>query len=435
MIKDQNQQWKKENKQVIFNTVYKLMDLLRFSTIGSVDDGKSTLIGRLLYDTNSIAKDQVEAVIKASRKKGNNNLDLALLTDGLIAERQQGITIDVSYKYFSSAKRKYIISDCPGHVEYTRNMVTGISESKIIILLIDASKGILEQTKRHYYIAKMMGITNFVVCINKMDLVDNSQVIFNQIKSKFLNLIEGFEQNNIVFIPTSALLGDNIVNKSKSFDWYDGLTVYEYLENFNLNIPTNTNFRFPVQYVIRNQSINGYRGFAGRVDFGTISVGDNVTVYPSGMSSKIVEIDVFNEKVSTLNYNDWGTLLLKDEIDISRGDLIVKSDENIKLKNEISVTICWMDSKPFSQKPYIFKHGTSENRCKIKNLIEVLNVNNLEFEDSKLANGIKQNQIVKASVIISKPMLLDAFSNIKRTGCFILIDPQTNLTVASGIIN
>jgi sulfate adenylyltransferase subunit 1 len=410
------------------------MDLLRFSTIGSVDDGKSTLIGRLLYDTNSIAKDQVEAVIKANKKRGNDYLDLALLTDGLIAERQQGITIDVSYKYFSSSKRKYIISDCPGHVEYTRNMVTGISESKIIVLLIDASKGILEQTKRHFYIAKMMGITDFVICINKMDLVDNSQTIFNEIKRKFLSLID-FDNNDIVFIPTSALKGDNIVKKSTAITWYNGLTVYEFLENFNSNKTNKKNFRFPVQNVIRNQSIDAYRGFSGRVDSGSVTVGDVITVYPSARSSKVVEIDVFNKKVNTLNYNEWGTLLLENEIDISRGDLIVKSDKNIKLKNEISATICWMDSKPFSQRPYILKHGTSENKCKINNISGVLNINNLEFEDSKLANGIKQNQIVKASVIFSKLMLLDAFSEIKRTGCFILIDPQTNLTVASGTID
>lgn len=410
------------------------MDLLRFSTIGSVDDGKSTLIGRLLYDTNSIAKDHVEAVIKANKKRGNDDLDLALLTDGLMAERQQGITIDVSYKYFSSSKRKYIISDCPGHVEYTRNMVTGISESKIIVLLIDASKGILEQTKRHYFIAKMMGITDFVICINKMDLVDNSQSIFDEIKHQFLSLID-FDKKNIVFIPTSALKGDNVVKKSKAIKWYNGLTVYQFLEKFNANKIENKNLRFPVQYVIRNQSIDGYRGFAGRVESGTLAIGDEITVYPSGMSSKIIEIDVFDKKVSTLNDKNWGTLILEDEIDVSRGDIIVKSDENIKLKNEISATICWMDSKMFSQKPYIFKQCTSENKCKINIISKVLNINNLEFEDSKLENGINQNQIVKASVIISKPTLLDAFSDIKRTGCFILIDPQTNLTVASGIIN
>lgn len=412
------------------------MDILKFSTIGSVDDGKSTLIGRLLYDTKSIPKDQIDSTILATKKRGDEDLDLAFLTDGLIAERQQGITIDVSYKYFSSKNRKYIISDCPGHVEYTKNMITGISESDLIILLIDSSKGVLEQTKRHYYIAQMMGITQFIICVNKMDLVNNDQSVFNEIKTKFLKLIDS-EKTNISFVPTSALLGDNVVKKSKNIMWYSGLTVYEILEKYKSEIKNKTqSFRFPVQYVIRHQSDNKnkYRGYAGRVDNGTVCIGDEITVLPSGKTSTIYQIDVFDTKVSQLNYNAWGTVLLKDDIDVSRGDILVKTNENFEIKNELNAIICWMDSTPLSSKSYLFKQGTNEIKCKIIDLLEILNVNHLKFEPTSIQDGFHQNQIIKSKIKLSKPCVIDMFSEIKRTGCFVLIDEQSNLTVASGII-
>ncbi|MCT4581337.1 MAG: GTP-binding protein [Flavobacteriales bacterium] len=414
------------------------MDVLKLTTAGSVDDGKSTLIGRLLYDSNSISKDQVEAIQRVSDKKGNDYLDLSLLTDGLTAEREQGITIDVSYKYFSSDKRRFIIADCPGHVEYTRNMITGTSDSDLIIILIDARNGIIEQTKRHFYIASMMEINEVVVCINKMDLVDYKEETFNNIQADFLKMAERIngndEKQNISFIPICALKGENIVKESDKFNWYNGPTVFNFLENVNLNKRIENKFRFPVQYVIRPHSdtITDYRGFAGRVMSGNISVGDEITVLPSLKKSKVRQIDVFDQKQQALSYKEYGTILLEDEIDLSRGDLMVKSGEEPKLSKEINATICWVNETPFQNKKYIIKYGTMQTYCKISSINQKLEIHELQFEQGD--GTIELNDICNITIKTAVPMPLDRYDEIKYNGCFILVDEQTNMTIASGII-
>ncbi len=415
------------------------MDVLKLTTAGSVDDGKSTLIGRLLYDSNSISKDQVEAIQRVSDKKGNDYLDLSLLTDGLTAEREQGITIDVSYKYFSSDKRRFIIADCPGHVEYTRNMITGTSDSDLIIILIDARNGIIEQTKRHFYIASMMEINEVVVCINKMDLVDYSKEKFDAIQADFLKMATHINGNdakqNISFIPICALKGENIVHPSENFNWFKGSTVFHFLENVNLNKRVENQFRFPVQYVIRPQSdtVTDYRGFAGRVMSGAIQVGDEITVLPSQKKSKVKQIDVFDQHQSSLAYKEYGTILLEDEIDLSRGDLMVKTGEEPQLLKEINATICWVNEAPFQNKKYIIKYGTMQTYCKISSINQKLEIHELEFVQGD--GNIALNDICNVTIKTAIPMPLDSYDNVKYNGCFILIDEQTNMTIASGIVN
>ncbi len=415
------------------------MDVLKFTTAGSVDDGKSTLIGRLLFDSNSISKDQIDAIQKVSDRKGNDYLDLSLLTDGLLAEREQGITIDVSYKYFTSEKRRFIIADCPGHVEYTRNMITGTSDSDLIIILIDARAGIIEQTKRHFYIASMMEINEVVVCVNKMDLVDYKEETFNQIQKDFTEMAQRINGNDtkqtISFIPISALRGENIVKKSDNFNWFNGPTVFDFLENVNLSKRVENKFRFPVQYVIRPQSeeITDYRGFAGRVMSGEIKVGDEITVLPSQKKSKVKQIDVFENQQQSLAYKEYGTILLEDEVDLSRGDLMVKTGEEPELSKEINATICWVNEAPFQNKKYIIKYGTMQTYCKISSVNEKLEIHGLEFEKSD--GSISLNDICKVTLKTAVPMPLDRYDEVKYNGCFILVDEQTNMTIASGIIN
>lgn len=415
------------------------MDVLKLTTAGSVDDGKSTLIGRLLFDSNSISKDQIEAIQKVSDRKGNDYLDLSLLTDGLLAEREQGITIDVSYKYFTSEKRRFIIADCPGHVEYTRNMITGTSDSDLIIILIDARAGIIEQTKRHFYIASMMEINEVVVCINKMDLVDYDEATFKKIQEDFIEMAQRINGNDskqtISFIPISALKGENIVKKSDNFNWFNGPTVFDFLENVNLSKRVENQFRFPVQYVIRPQSeeITDYRGFAGRVMSGSINIGDEITVLPSQKKSKVKQIDVFDQQQNSLAYKEYGTILLENEIDLSRGDLMVKTGEEPTLSKEIDATICWVNEAPFQNKKYLIKYGTMQTYCKVSSINQKLEIHNLNFEQGD--GTIALNDICKVTLKTAVAMPLDRYDDIKYNGCFILVDEQTNMTIASGIIN
>ncbi|RZJ39420.1 MAG: sulfate adenylyltransferase, partial [Chryseobacterium sp.] len=346
------------------------MDILRFITAGSVDDGKSTLIGRLLYDSKNILIDQLEAVERASKFKNDGELDLALLTDGLRAEREQGITIDVAYKYFSTPKRKFIIADAPGHVQYTRNMITGASNAALIIILIDARNGIIEQTKRHSIIASLLNIPNVVVAINKLDLVDYSEEIYNRIKEEYSQMAQQLSLNSVTYIPISALDGDNIVDRSDNLPWYDGKTLLDHLETVELENTVNLDkARFPVQYVIRPQSeeYHDYRGYAGKITSGIYKVGDAVTVLPAGTESKISAIEVGQAEVQEAFAPQSVVLHLQDNVDISRGDLIVKSDDLPKLEQELEVLVCWMGEKPLKVgAKYLIQNNTTQVKAVIR---------------------------------------------------------------------
>lgn len=348
------------------------MDILRFITAGSVDDGKSTLIGRLLYDSKNILIDQLEAVERASKFKNDGTIDLALLTDGLRAEREQGITIDVAYKYFSTPKRKFIIADAPGHVQYTRNMITGASNAALIIILIDARNGIIEQTKRHSIIASLLNIPNVVVAINKLDLVGYSEEIFNNIKEEYSKMAEQLSLNNVVYIPISALNGDNIVDQSENLNWYQGKTLLDYLETVELENTINLDkARFPVQYVIRPQTeeLHDYRGYAGKITSGIYKVGDSVTILPSGTESKISAIEVAQKQVEEAFAPQSVVLHLENDVDISRGDLIVKSDDLPKIEQELEVLVCWMGDKPLkSGSKYLIQNNTTQVKGIVKDI-------------------------------------------------------------------
>lgn len=412
------------------------MDLLRFTTAGSVDDGKSTLIGRLMYDTKSIFEDQLEAIERSSEKRGDETVNLALLTDGLKAEREQGITIDVAYRYFATPKRKFIIADTPGHIQYTRNMVTGASTANLAIILIDARNGIIEQTSRHTYIASMLGIKHIVVCVNKMDLVNFSEDAFNAIKTKYQEFSSSLNIPDLHFIPISALKGDNVVDASKNMDWYKGKTLLQTLES--VQIISDYNFedaRFPVQRVIRPQSAQypDFRGFAGRVEGGVFRVGDAVTVLPSGLTTKITNIynaDVeLKEAFSPMSV----CITLENNIDISRGDMLVKSDNLPKVDQEIELMICWMNDKKMNPTgKYLLRHTTNEAKCVVKNVAYKMNINTLE----KIVDNfdVEKNDIAKITLKSAKPLFFDAYKKNRGTGSVILVDEFSNETVGAGMI-
>ncbi len=418
------------------NRAYLNMDLLRFTTAGSVDDGKSTLIGRLLYDSKSIFEDQMEAIEKTSRLKGEEHVNLALLTDGLRAEREQGITIDVAYRYFHTPKRKFIIADTPGHIQYTRNMVTGASTANLAIILIDARQGVLEQTLRHAYIASLLQIPHIVVCINKMDLVDYKEEIFDNIKNEFMKISHKLDVKDIRFVPISALKGDNVVLRSKVMDWYDGATLRHILENiyiandYNLIDP-----RFAVQYVIRpmNQQYHDFRGYAGRIASGQYIVGDTITVLPSGFESKIKSINLFDKELDFAFAPQSITMTLEDDIDISRGDLIVKSNNLPQSSQDIDIMICWFNEKPLKiNGKYNVKHTTNDLKCMIKDVEYKMNINTLEKNYSEKA--VKMNDIARIKIRTTKPLFYDAYRKNRITGSLILIEENTNETVAVGMI-
>lgn len=414
------------------------MELLRFSTAGSVDDGKSTLIGRLLYDSKSIFEDQMQAVKDASKRLGlGDEVNLALLTDGLRAEREQGITIDVAYRYFATPKRKFIIADTPGHIEYTRNMVTGASTADVAIILIDARNGIIEQSKRHSYIASLLQIPNVVVAINKMDLVDYSEDVFNSIKLEYQEISKILKLKNVIFIPISALNGDNVVDASANTPWYKGETLLHLLETLPVrkdenNLPA----RFPVQFVIRprNDEFHDYRGYAGRISGGNFRVGDEVTILPSKTQSRIVAIDEGNKSLQEAFTPQSVSIRLADNVDVSRGDIIVKTeDTKPTVSGVVSLMVCWLNHRPLNEGgKYIVRHGTEETRAIIKDIHYKVNINTLEnILDDKT---VKVNDIAHISVKTLKPLKYDSYSDNRTTGSLVLIDENTFETVGAGMI-
>ena len=412
------------------------MELLRFSTAGSVDDGKSTLIGRLLYDSKSIFQDQYEAIEAASQKRGEEYVNLALLTDGLRAEREQGITIDVAYRYFSTPKRKFIIGDTPGHIQYTRNMVTGASTANLAIILVDARKGIIEQTYRHSYIASLLQIPHIIVCINKMDLVDWDDKTFNRIVQDYKGFASKLDIKDVHFIPISALEGDNVVKRSKNMEWYNGPTLLYLLENIHIGSDLNhIDARFPVQYVVRpmKNEYHDYRGYAGRIAGGVFRVGDKVKALPSGFTSKIKAISTMDGELQEAFAPQSVTILLEDEIDISRGDMIVRENNVPKIEQEFDVMLCWMNEKKMVAKgKYILRHTTKECKCIVKEIKYKLDINTLQ----RIENGpeLSLNDIARVSIRTTVPFFFDPYRKNRNTGSIILVDEMTNETVAAGMI-
>ncbi|HLY71181.1 MAG TPA: GTP-binding protein [Puia sp.] len=416
--------------------MHRHMDLLRFITAGSVDDGKSTLIGRLLFDSKNILVDQLEALEKQSRNKEDGEIDLALLTDGLRAEREQGITIDVAYKYFSTPKRKFIIADAPGHIQYTRNMITGASNANLIIILVDARNGVAEQTRRHSIIASLLKIPHVIVAINKMDLVDHSQDVFSNIVIDYTEVARSLELADVTYIPISALKGDNIVDRSNSFSWYDGPTLLEVLENVHVENDVNlTHARFPVQYVIRPQTkeLHDYRGYAGKIISGIYKKGDEIIVLPSGLASSIKSIEVAGKELDIAFATESVVMQLEDDIDVSRGDMILKNDNKPRLETELEVLLCWMDTKPLSPgNKYLLQLNSRRVRGSVKEIEYKLDVNTLEKNYE--ANEASLNDIVKATVKLASPIPFDAYKDLRVNGGAILIDETSNVTVGACMI-
>ena len=411
--------------------------LLRFTTAGSVDDGKSTLIGRLLYDSKSIFEDQLEAVENSSRKKGLENTDLSLLTDGLRAEREQGITIDVAYRYFATPRRKFIIADTPGHVQYTRNMVTGASTADLAIILIDARHGLVEQTHRHSFIASLLGIKHLVVCVNKMDLVDFSQEAYQSITAAYRNFSSRLDIPDIKFIPISALLGDNVVDASANMPWYESGTLLSHLEEVHIGSDRNLqDCRFPIQYVIRPQTdeARDFRGYAGRVASGVFKVGDEVVGLPSGMQSRVKEIFVGSDAVERAFPPQSVTITLEGDIDLSRGDMLVRENNQPESLQELDAQICWMGEEGLNPGVrYIVRHGTTEIKSMIREVLYKVDINTLHRNEEDKQIGM--NDIARIRLRTASPLLADDYRRNRTTGSFILIDPGTNLTVAAGFIS
>ena len=413
------------------------MDLLRLTTAGSVDDGKSTLIGRLLYDCKSIFEDQWEAIEQSSKQRGDENVNLALLTDGLRAEREQGITIDVAYRYFATPKRKFIIADTPGHIQYTRNMVTGASTANLAIILIDARHGVIEQTCRHSFIASLLQIQHIIVCVNKMDLVDWSEDRFNEIVGQYKEFASRLEVPHIDFIPISALLGDNVVERSANMDWYQGSPLLYTLETMYIgNEHNHVDARFPVQWVIRPHSDgwHDFRGYAGRVAGGVFKPGDEVTVMPSGFQSRVKGIhDIYGDVPEAFAPMSV-TVTLEDEIDISRGDMIVKQNNPPQSSQQIEAMICWFSSEANLEERgrYTLRHTTNDVKCLVKELKYKMDINTLH--KLKEDREVRLNDIARVSLQTSAPLHFDRYRRNRATGSFILIDEQTNNTVAAGMI-
>ncbi len=410
------------------------MDLLRFITAGSVDDGKSTLIGRLLYDSKSILVDQLEAIERATKNREDGAIDLALLTDGLRAEREQGITIDVAYKYFSTPKRKFIIADAPGHVQYTRNMVTGASNSDLIIILVDARNGIAEQTRRHSIIASLLDMPNVVVAINKMDLVGYDEQVFAQIKNEYESIAAQLSLNNVYYIPISALNGANIVDASNDMPWYNGETLLGYLEQVSLHDAAEiAHPRFPVQYVIRPQTeaYHDYRGYAGKVIGGVYRKGDVVTVLPSGLSSRILRIEAAGNEIPEAHPQQSVVLHLEDDIDISRGDVIVHTDDQPDVSRELDVLVCWMDQRPLVPgNRYLIQVHSRTVPAIVQSIQYKVDVHTLEKSDAEKA---ALNEIAGVRIKTASPVVFDPYKKIRANGGMIFIDETSNVTVGAGL--
>lgn len=413
------------------------MEVLKIATAGSVDDGKSTLIGRLLYDTQSLTTDKIEAIEKSSKQKGYDYLDFSLATDGLVAEREQGITIDVAHIYFSTAKKSYIIADTPGHVEYTRNMVTGASTSQVSIILIDARKGVIEQTYRHFFINNLLRVKDVIVAINKMDLVDYSEEVFNKIKADFqaLNAKSAYKEQNVSYIPLSALTGDNVVETLGKMPWYTGQTILQHLEALeSKDVYDNGQARFPVQTVIRpkTEQYHDFRGYAGKLYGNNIKVGDAVTVLPSLTESKVTNIHFFDQQFDEATAGSSITIELENDINVTRGDMIVKSSELPRVEKDINTTICWMDSKKLvAGTKYLIQHNTNRVLAKIES---VKNVIATDYSGSTPATQLAINEIGEVSIKLSKALYFDAYNDNKSNGAFILIDVATNTTAGVGFI-
>ena len=411
------------------------MDILRFATAGSVDDGKSTLIGRLLYDSKSIFTDQLDAVERTSAQRGDEYTDLALLTDGLRAEREQGITIDVAYRYFSTPRRKFIIADTPGHIQYTRNMVTGASTADLAIILIDARKGLLEQSRRHATIVSLLRVPHVVLAINKMDLVDWSQDVYEEISAAFVDFAAKLDFADVTTIPISALTGDNVVTRSTHMDWYQGPALMHHLEHVYIASDRNlVDVRFPVQYVIRPQNGRGdYRGFAGQLVSGMMRPGDDVIVLPSGLPSRIKAIQTAAGEVDEAFPPMSITVRLEDEVDISRGDMISRPANQPEPTQDIDAMICWMDSAPMRVGgKYAIKHTTRSARALVKDIAYELDINTLHRELSPGSLGL--NSIGRVTLRTTQPLLVDPYRRNRQTGSFILIDEASNRTVGAGVI-
>ena len=412
--------------------------LLRFLTCGSVDDGKSTLIGRLLYDTKAILADTLHAIEKTSARRGMEAVDLSLLTDGLQAEREQGITIDVAYRYFTTGTRKYIIADAPGHEQYTRNMVTAASTADLAIILIDARKGVLTQTRRHSCIAKLLNIPHLVVAVNKMDLADYSQQTFEKIRADYLEFAAKIGIDEVRFIPMSALNGDMIVERGDSLGWYRGPTLLEVLETANTSHTGHAEpFRFPVQFVCRpqdsaNPELHDYRGFMGRVESGSIAIGDAVTILPSGLESRIRDIRVLDESLPEAVAEQSITLLLEDEIDISRGDMIVKTGEQPTVTKQFDAMLCWLSETPLDpRRKYLIRHTTRDSKAMLAGIDHRMDINTMERQP---ADKLAMNDIAQVSFKLAQPVFVDPYVANRGTGAFIVIDESTNNTVGAGMI-
>lgn len=415
---------------------YLNMDLLRFTTAGSVDDGKSTLIGRLLFDSKAIFQDQLEAIEATSQKMGDSYVNLALLTDGLRAEREQGITIDVAYRYFATPKRKFIIADTPGHIQYTRNMVTGASTANLAIVLVDARHGVVEQTNRHAFIASLLQIKHLILCVNKMDLVDYDQGVFNKIVEDFETFSHKLDIPDIHYIPISALKGDNVVMKSQNMPWYDGSTLLYVLENVHIASDMNyVDCRFPVQRVIRPQSdvFHDFRGYAGRIEGGVFKPGDEVMALPSGFTTSIQSIRTMDEELPEAFPPMSVVMTLNDEIDISRGDMIVRSNNQPHVGQDIELMICWLNEKPLNLRgKYTIKHTTRELRCIVKDIRYKVNINTLHRIEDDLTLGL--NDIGRIAIRTTRPIFYDNYRRNRATGSVILVDEFTNETVGAGMI-
>ena len=413
------------------------MEVLKIATAGSVDDGKSTLIGRLLYDTQSLTTDKLEAIEKSSKQKGYDYLDFSLATDGLVAEREQGITIDVAHIYFSTAKKSYIIADTPGHVEYTRNMVTGASTSQVSIILIDARKGVIEQTYRHFFINNLLRVKDVIVAVNKMDLVDYSEEVYNKIKADFqaLNEKSAYKEQNVSYIPLSALTGDNVVDTLGKMPWYTGQTILQHLEGLeSKDIYDNGKARFPVQTVIRpkTEEYHDFRGYAGKLYGNNIKVGDAVTVLPSLTESTVTNIHFFDKQFDEATVGSSITIELENDINVTRGDMIIKSNEVPRIEKDITTTVCWMDSKKLvAGAKYYVQHNTNRVLAKIDS---VKNVIATDYSGTKEASQLSINEIGEVTIKLSKALYFDAYNDNKSNGAFILIDASTNTTAGVGFI-
>ena len=416
------------------------MELLRFATAGSVDDGKSTLIGRLLYDTKSIFEDQLESSERVSRDRGDEQTNLALLTDGLRAEREQGITIDVAYRYFATPRRKFIIADTPGHIQYTRNMVTGASTANLALILVDARQGIVEQTRRHAFIASLLRVPHLVLCINKMDLVDYDQSVFDRIRNEFRQFATKLDIGDLTFIPISALMGDNVVTRSPNTPWYDGTSLLHHLEEVHIASDRNLiDARFPVQYVIRPQAqtsheLHDYRGYAGPVAGGVLKPGDDVVVLPSGMATSIESIDTADGPVKEAFAPMSVTVRLKDDVDVSRGDMICRPHNQPRVTQDIEAMICWLsqDVQLHVRGMYGIKHTTRNVRAQVRDLEYRIDVNTLHRDES--ADSLSLNEIGRVMLRTTQPLFVDEYRRNRNTGSFLLIDESTGATVGAGMI-